>query len=103
LIVISLWLLHWICWCIPTVLFRKSKWVWSLLCRLAVFFSNDRFEFLSIIQLVYFAFKSVCFLFLAMCSFQVVPCGRTYKNDEANSRFSKILRTRLKRHKTNGT
>jgi hypothetical protein len=33
LIVISVWLLHWICWRIPTVLFRVSKLVWSLLCR----------------------------------------------------------------------
>ena len=35
-------------------------------------FSNDRFEFLPISQLISFAFKSVCFLFLAMCSFQLV-------------------------------
>ena len=37
-IVISVWLLRWICWRIPTVLFRMSKWVWSLLCKLVICF-----------------------------------------------------------------
>jgi len=32
-------------------------------------FSNDRFEFLPISHLISFNFKSVCFLFLIMCSF----------------------------------
>ena len=38
LIVISVWLRHWMCWRIATVLFRMSRWVWSLLCRLAICF-----------------------------------------------------------------
>ena len=38
-------------------------------------FSNYRLDFLPISQLISFAFKSVCFRFLAMCSFSSV-CGR---------------------------
>jgi hypothetical protein len=33
-------------------------------------FYNDKVEFLPISQIISFAFQSVCFLFLAMCSFQ---------------------------------
>ena len=70
LIAISVWLRHWICWLIPTVLLRMSRWVWSLLGRLAICFLMIDLSFLPISQLIYFAFMSVCFIFLAMCSFQ---------------------------------
>jgi hypothetical protein len=33
-------------------------------------FSIDRWDFFPINQLLYFVFKLICFLFLAMCSFQ---------------------------------
>jgi hypothetical protein len=68
---ISAWWLCWAFWSNPTVLFRSSIWVWLLLYRWVIFFSLDRWDFFSSSnQLISFVFKSICFLFLAMCSFQ---------------------------------
>jgi hypothetical protein len=66
---ISAWWVCWTCWRNPTVLFCSSISVWLPLCRWVICFVyiEGIFFLLSCWSLV---FKSICFLFLAMCSFQ---------------------------------
>jgi len=59
-------------------------------------FYNDKVEFLPISQLISFAFKSVCFLFLAICSFQFSSQSKTkiFKTQICPALFQ-ITRNRL--------
>jgi hypothetical protein len=71
--VLSAWLLCWTCWHIPRVLFRKSKWVWSPLCKLAVCFLKTGWIFSLLVSwflLLLNQFVSVswqCVLYSSVC------------------------------------
>jgi hypothetical protein len=55
----------------PTVLFRSSISVWLPLCSFEKSVFYRQMELFPISQLISFVFESICFLFLALCSFQL--------------------------------
>ena len=76
LIVISVWLLRWICWRIPTVLFCMSKWVWSLLCRLVIYFLVIGFS-LSLLASWFPLLSSQFVSFSWQCALSSSVCNRS--------------------------